>query len=165
MTCQECEIKLGMGENADDHLASCKECGLLARELRLNSLALREMRVESVSAMWGGPPGPRPTPSSAFGCIIQTAGPGGPARTRASAPHLAAAAVILMAIFLRMPRVQPLPSPVHVAVSAPQIKLPPVRVKHVHKKRVPAETLRVKMFTSDPDVVIYWIVDKKEGIE
>jgi hypothetical protein len=168
MTCQECEIKLGMGENAAEHLASCKECRLLARELRLNSLALREMRVESVSTMWGGPPGPRPTPSSAFGCI-RTAGPGGPARTRASAPHtnrtLAAAAVILMAIFLRMPRVEKLPSPVHVAVSAPQIKLPPVRVKHVHKKRVLAETLRVKMFTSDPDVVIYWIVDKKEGYE
>jgi hypothetical protein len=131
MTCQECEIKLGMGENADDHLASCVECRWLAQELRLNSLALREMRV-------------RPKMYWALA---------------------AAAAIILMAIFLRMPRVQQLPSPVHVAVSAPQIKLPPVKVKHVHKKRVPAETLRVKMFTSDPDVVIYWIVDKKEGYE
>ena len=27
------------------------------------------------------------------------------------------------------------------------------------------EPLRVRMFTSDPDVVIYWIVDKKEGYE
>jgi hypothetical protein len=131
MTCQECEIKLGMGENTDDHLASCKECRLLARELRLNSLALREMRV-------------RPKMYWALA---------------------AAAAIILMAIFLRMPRVQQLPSPVHVAVSAPQIKLPPVRVKHVRRKRVPAEALRVKIFTSDPDVVIYWIVDKKEGYE
>jgi len=130
MTCQECEIKLGMGENAAEHLASCKECRLLARELRLNSLALREMRVRP-RMYWA----------------------------------LAAAAIILMAIFLRMPRVQQLPLPVQVAVSAPQIELPPVRVKHVHKKRVPAETLRVKMFTADPDVVIYWIVDKKEGIE
>jgi len=131
MTCQECEIKLGMGENADDHLASCVECRWLAQELRLNSLALREMRV-------------RPKMYWALA---------------------AAAAIILMAIFLRMPRVQQLPSPVHVAVSAPQIKLPPVKAKHVHRKRVPAETLRVKIFTSDPDVVIYWIVDKKEGYE
>ena len=172
MTCQECEIKLGMGEEASQHLASCKECRLLARELRLNALAMRDMQVECVRALWGRPPGPQPTPTSAFG-YTRSAGPGGPARTRASAPHankvrvvtLAAAAIILMAIFLRMPRLEKLQSPVHVALSAPQIKLPPVRAKRVHKKRVPAETLRVKMFTSDPDVVIYWIVDKKEGYE
>jgi hypothetical protein len=131
MTCQECEIKLGMGEEAGEHLASCLECRLLARELYLNSLALREMRV-------------RPKMYWALA---------------------AAAAIILMAIFLRIPRAERLQSPVHVAVSTPQIKLPPVRVKHVRKKRVPAETLRVKIFTSDPDVVIYWIVDKKEGYE
>ena len=130
MTCEECEIKLGMGENTDDHLASCKECHLLARELRLNSLVLREMRV----------------------------------RPKMYCALAAAAAIILMAIFLRMPRVQ-LPSPVHVAVSAPQIKLPPVRARHVRRQRVPAEALRVKILTSDPDVVIYWIVDKKEGYE
>jgi hypothetical protein len=131
MTCEECEIKLGMGENTDDHLASCKECRLLARELRLNSLALREMRV----------------------------------RPKMYWPLAAAAAIILMLIFLEMPRAEKLQSPVHVAVSAPQIKLPPVRAKHVRRKRVPAETLRVKILTSDPDVVIYWIVDKKEGYE
>jgi hypothetical protein len=165
MTCQECEIKLGMGEEASEHMASCEECRLLARELRLNSLAMRDMQVECISALWGGPPGPQPTPTSAFGWS-RTAGPGGPAWTRASAPlALAAAAIIFMVIFLRMPRAEKLPSRVHVAVSAPQVKLPPVRVKHVHKKRLPAETLRVKMFTSDPDVVIYWIVDKKEGYE
>jgi hypothetical protein len=33
------------------------------------------------------------------------------------------------------------------------------------KKLEAAEPLRVKLFTSDPDVVIYWIVDKKEGYE
>ncbi len=131
MTCQECEIKLGMGEEASEHLASCAECRWLAEELRLNSVALREMRV----------------------------------RPKMYWELAAAAAIILMAIFLTMPRAEKLQSPVHVAVSAPQIRLPPVRAKHVHKKRVPAETLRVKMFTSDPDVVIYWIVDKKEGYE
>ena len=131
MTCRECEIKLGMGEDAGEHLASCAECRCFAKELRLNAVALREMRVHP-KLHWA-----------------------------------LAAAAILIGIFAwkMMPRVQQLPSPVHVAVSAPQIKLPPVKVKHVHKKRVPAETLRVKMFTSDPDVVIYWIVDKKEGYE
>jgi multidrug efflux pump subunit AcrA (membrane-fusion protein) len=43
--------------------------------------------VESV--LWGGPPGPRPTPPSALVSSVKAkAGPGGPARTRASAPQL-----------------------------------------------------------------------------
>ncbi|HTB11635.1 MAG TPA: hypothetical protein VK752_08690 [Bryobacteraceae bacterium] len=46
------------------------------------------MALEPFQAGWGGPPGPRPTPSSACSGG-QSAGPGGPARTRASAPHLA----------------------------------------------------------------------------
>jgi hypothetical protein len=37
--------------------------------------------------LWGGPPGPRPTPSSAFD-YKWTAGPGDPARTGASAQLL-----------------------------------------------------------------------------
>jgi len=41
---------------------------------------------EPFSARWGGSPGPRPTPSSALVCR-RKAGPGGPARTGASAPH------------------------------------------------------------------------------
>jgi len=45
MTCQECEIKLGMGEDAAGHLASCAECRALDEDLRLNAVALREMRV------------------------------------------------------------------------------------------------------------------------
>jgi hypothetical protein len=37
--------------------------------------------------------------------------------------------------------------------------------QRVRKHVAHAEALRVKMFTSDPDVVIYWIVDKKDGFE
>src|ERR1019366_399506 len=43
------------------------------------------------SAKWGGPPGPRPTPTSAccwYSSMLEVAGPGGPARTRGSAPPL-----------------------------------------------------------------------------
>jgi len=135
MTCQECEIKLGMGENAAGHLASCAECRALAEDLRLNAIALRQMRVrpgmrwESVLAaaaaivmaigLWHGKPPEKPPERAAAARI------GRPTRTA--------------------------------AVVAP--------AKHVRRKRTPAEPLRVKMFTSDPDVVIYWIVDKKEGIE
>jgi hypothetical protein len=135
MTCQECEIKLGMGEEAAEHLAVCAECRRLAEDLRLNSIALREMRV-------------RPRMHWAWA--------------------LAAAAAIVMAIGLG--RVKPPEKPPESAAAAkivgPTRTAPPAKpVKLVHKRRQPAEPLRVKMFTSDPDVVIYWIVDKKEGIE
>jgi len=137
MTCQECEIKLGMGEDAEEHLASCLECWALARELRLNSVALGEMRARP-AMQW----------------------------------VLAAAAAVVVAIGVwRMPV-----APKHVVITAahgaaPRQTLVPVPQRPVvHKKRLvrkppPVEALRVKMFTSDPDVVIYWIVDKKEGFE
>src|ERR1019366_7989537 len=41
------------------------------------------------NAKWGGPPGPRPTPTSAccwYLSMLEVAGPGGPARTRGSTP-------------------------------------------------------------------------------
>jgi hypothetical protein len=137
MTCQECELKLGMGEDAGEHLTSCAECHGLAEELRLNTVALKEMRVRpSVRWEWA----------------------------------LAAAAAIVMAVATwKVTRVEKLPmQPVRVAVSAAK----PVVAGHGPAPRKAkrhlspaAEPLRVKMFTSDPDVVIYWIVDRKEGIE
>jgi hypothetical protein len=138
MTCQECEIKLGMGEEADEHLASCLECRALAREVRLNSVALGEMRRPVMRWEW----------------VLVAAG-------------------IVMAIGVwRMP-VAPKRQAImaaHGAAPQRQTLVPVSQRPVVHKKRLvrkppPAEPLRVKMFTSDPDVVIYWIVDKKEGFE
>ena len=144
MTCQECEIKLGMGEDAAGHLASCAECRALAEDLRLNSVALREMRVR---------------PGMRWESVL-------------------AAAAIVLAIGLQKfsktaePETSPMRQRGVLSTTAitPSLRMglengPKKLVKHVRKKRPPAEPLRVKMFTSDPDVVIYWIVDKKEGIE
>ena len=133
MTCQECEIKLGMGEDAAEHLSECAECGLLAEDLRLNAIAFREMRVRPVMR-W------------------------------AWAMAAVAAAIVLS---IGRPHVTPPPEKPPQKAAAAKIGRPTrtAPVKHVRKKRQPAEPLRVKMFTSDPDVVIYWIVDKKEGIE
>jgi len=147
MTCQECEIKLGMGEDAGEHLATCAECRWLAEELRLNAVALRELRAQ--------------TPRS-------------PAVRWEWA--LAAAAAIVIGFFVWKPtRIEKLPimaahgaAPQQEQLSrfpAPVAQGHTVRVKHVQKKQVRPEPLRVKMFTSDPDVVIYWIVDRKEGSE
>lgn len=138
MNCQECELKLGLGEDASEHLASCVECRSLARELRLNSVALRNMR----------------------------------ARPRMQWALTAIAAAIVVAIGIWSTR----PTPRHLAITAASSATtqPALSKEHVAntvqrkrrvRKRAPAEPLRVKMFTSDPDVVIYWIVDKKEGYE
>jgi hypothetical protein len=133
MTCQECEIKLGMGEEAAEHLSTCAECRALAEELRLNAVALREMRA-------------RP-------------------RTHWEWALAAAAAIVLtIALWPGKPPRKP-PERAAAAKIAGPARTPVAPVKRVRKKRPPAEPLRVKMFTSDPDVVIYWIVDKKEGIE
>ena len=135
MTCQECEIKLGMGEDAAEHLSSCAECRALSEDLRLNEIALREMRVRPrMHWEWA----------------------------------LVAVAAIVLAIALW--RVKPPQKPPERAAAAkivgPTRTAPPAApIKHARKKRQPADPLRVKMFTSDPDVVIYWIVDKKEGYE
>src|ERR1017187_6228406 len=53
----------------------------------------RVCRVRTVeNTKWGGPPGPRPTPTSAC-CwdfsVLEVEGPGGPARTRGPPPPLA----------------------------------------------------------------------------
>jgi hypothetical protein len=129
MTCQECELKLGLNQDASEHLAWCAECRLLAEELHLNADALRDMRV------------------------------------RPGMPWALAAAAVLLLIFLRVPEVKQFPMPpvrIAVAEKAP-VAVPRRKVrKRIHHA---PEPLRVKMFTSDPDVVIYWIVDKKEGYE
>ena len=134
MTCQECEQKLGMGENADQHLASCEECRWLAEELRLNARAMRGMRVR---------------PRTHWEWV------------------LAAAAIVMAVIGWRMPRVEKLAiQPVQITAALPPAVRGAAPPKRIRRHFSPAsEPLRVKLFTSDPDVVIYWIVDKKEGYE
>jgi hypothetical protein len=129
-----------MGEDADQHLASCAECRGLAEELRLNSVALREMRVRpAMHWEWA----------------------------------LAVAAIVVAIFVWRIPRVENLPvQPTRVAVAKEPASTAPLEAPKTHVRKVrragrePApQPLRVKMFTSDPDVVIYWIVDRKEGSE
>ncbi len=152
MTCQECEVLLGNGEDARQHLSSCAECRMLAEDLRLNATALREMRVR-------------------------------PARWPWAAAMVAAAAVVMT---IGISRMAPDPKPVFVAEKAdrplrPQAVEKSARVdmklgqnglspfsgrpSSARREARATEPLKVKMLTSDPDVVIYWIVDRKEGTE
>jgi hypothetical protein len=86
-----------------------------------------------------------------------------PQRTWAWALAAAAAIVLAIGLWRVRPQEKPPQRPAAAAIVGPTRTEPVVPVKHTRKKRKPAEPLRVKMFTSDPDVVIYWIVDKKEG--
>jgi hypothetical protein len=135
MTCQDCELKLGMGSDASEHLASCAECRWLAKELRLNAVALHEMRV-------------RPRMNWALAT--------------------AAAAIVIAVGAWKMTRVEKLALPPARIVVAQPVFVP---ISHKKARRqaahgaAPQQRLRVKMFTSDPDVVIYWIVENKEGFE
>jgi hypothetical protein len=146
MTCQECALKLGMGEDAGEHTATCAECRALAEDLRLNAVALSEMRVRPGVYRW------------------QWA--------------MAAAAAIVMGIFAwKLTRVQKLTPPmVHIAAVAPARPIEKVVLAghgpapHRRVRKEKFEPLKVKMLTSDPDVVIYWIVarsekEEKEGSE
>lgn len=79
-----------------------------------------------------------------------------------------AAAGVASMLFLRTtpPATPPVAAAIPVAASpapAPVPPLPIVRVRHRRhpKPALPGEPLQIKMLTDDPDVVIYWIVDKK----
>jgi hypothetical protein len=139
MTCPECELKLAMGEDVDEHLASCAECRWLAQELRLNALALSDMKVK---------------PRLRWEWVLVTA------------------AAIVLAIGVaekpgaRSQKAERIEVTAAVPVPKAEVVSPLAHVRPQRaKKSKPAESLRVKMFTSDPDVVIYWIVDRKEGSE
>ncbi len=152
MTCRECEIKLGMREDAAEHVASCDECRWLAGELRLNAVALSDMRVRTrVQWEW----------------------------------VLAAAAAVVMGVGLWMGGAKKAPAAagniversgarnesdestcVWVANSASRrVSTRHARVRTPRRTGGQEQPLKVKMFTSDPDVVIYWIVDRKETFE
>jgi hypothetical protein len=154
MTCRECELALGMDEAMEEsgaavarHLAECDSCGELSRVMRANAGALRDMASD---------PLPRLLP-----------------RRRARWQWAAAAAALVLTM-LGLSRMWPVekiaPPPVQVAVAAPKVEIPPApalpkRRARKRPRRRPAPPLTVKMFTSDPNVVIYWLIDSKEGTE
>jgi hypothetical protein len=156
MTCQECELLLAAGGNAPEHLMSCAACRELAEDLRANTEGLMAMRDEA---------------------------PFGPVRPSANRWVWIAAAAAALVVALALSRTAPhAPAPPvkigreilpAVGTAAPPERdraqrtplargpaRPPSARPVVVKESAP---LVVKMLTPDPDVVIYWLIDAKEG--
>jgi hypothetical protein len=171
MTCQECELRLAtdqnVDENVDQHLFVCAACRALAAELHANALTFEALaedplppvrhrvmsKIQSRSATrqvarWGWALGALAAGLSAI--FWNLTRPERPAHTSAVVNETA----VLTAPHTEMSPVVPLePVPIE--------RIPVRRVRHAES----AGVLKVKMFTSDPDVVIYWLVEKKEGTE
>jgi hypothetical protein len=151
MTCQECELLLAAGGGAPDHLAACAACRALREDLRANAEALVAMRDEALV-----------TPQ------VRHARAGW-------AWAAAAAAAIVLALALSRTEYRP-PVPVEpVMRRAPSpAPGPPARPERdplrgpaspPHRTALKEESapLLVKILTDDPDVVVYWLIDAKEG--
>lgn len=145
MTCRELEILLASGEattELDEHLRQCASCRALNEDLAANALAMESLRSEELPAIAFRTPRRR----WAYGFV-----------------SAAAAAIIAVALLAHRapPAARPAP-PVEAVVrqppSLPAPEPPPVR-KTVAVPPRKVEPLKIKMLTSDPDVVIYWIVD------
>ena len=150
MTCRECELALGDELESlavEAHLANCRDCSLLAEAIRANLTACATLACEEMPAVRLG----------------VTARIGAKARTRKLLRWgwaLAAAALIAM-IWFRRPEENFAPPPRRFAVTPPKIEIP-AATRAPKKKAAP---LMVKMLTDDPNVVIYWQVETKEGTE
>jgi len=161
MNCQECELILASEhpELAEEHLERCESCRVLVEDLRANTEAFRSFQDDDLPPF-------RPVAARPW------------RRRWALAASFAAAAAALMLTFLMLDLRRALPisrSPAHVAIEPPDSELPRnagrsseqprLTPKQPHSNKKASPRLTVKMLTPDPDVVIYWIVEPKEGTQ
>jgi len=154
MTCPECELALAMEESRqeiDRHLVECAPCRALAMEIRTNSVALSAMAGDEL-------------PEVRFVVMAQIRDQTRTRRVMRWGWALAAVAAAVVILF-ELPREQTIaPPPLRIAVIPPKIETPPVAPKRVVRENKTAP-LTVKMLTGDPNVVIYWQIESKEGTD
>jgi hypothetical protein len=154
---------LGMEQSSaeiDAHLDGCAECRSIFEEIRANSAVLREFSEEPMPRVdirrrevW-------PWAMAAAAMLVIAIG----LWKARPAVHVSPPAQVAIA---RVER----PEPLRVQSPAPPLvrRHPAIVRQGIVKqgivKSAAVEPLKVKMFTSDPDVVIYWIVEAKEGQE
>jgi hypothetical protein len=169
MTCQECELALGSEQSSpslDRHMSECHACRALALDLLANSEGLASLRSEAMP--------------SVRHCVMIRVRTEQKSRKIARWGWALAAAAMIAVVFAPMrSRVLGLPANRRIEKLARPLaseKSSAIEhasaIKHASIRHMPKrlttrrpEMLKVKMLTSDPDVVIYWIVETKEGSE
>jgi hypothetical protein len=150
MTCPQSELLMGEGEMNEalqEHLAGCSECRDLWGELEANRHVMSAMGLEAMPAV---PIQIRPALpwwkwTSAAAAVFITVGAAWWASRPVRPPQI-------VSIDVKVTGIAPKEVPVQKAAIPTVLKPAILPVAH-------EEPLRVKMLTSDPDVVIYWLVD------
>lgn len=150
MTCQECELRLAQhefGGGIEEHLGVCPECRAMKAELDANAAALAAMREEELPR---GVPFKVPTRSHLY--------------ARRALGWVAVAAAITLGLIV--PRMwESKPSPPAAAPPTAQVATTPLPPENEARPAPEPKTLTVKMLTSDPRVVVYWLIESKEESE
>jgi len=175
MICPEFEADIALYAGGDlpaariapleTHLAECADCRVLAEELRAGQALLRELREEPVEDAMVAQVRRR---------VLAQIGAARPSRLYWK---LALAAALILAVIFVWPRHQarigPAAPMAHVepAPVAPARRPNIIPVRHGvirrHHRRAPAAQpgppVLVKFVTDDPNIVVYWLIDQKQG--
>lgn len=156
MKCSDCQAQIferELDHGALAHLTGCEECRALDHEVRLNTEALASMREEIIPARrvrrWPGV-----VAAIAAALIAAVAVSYEPIRV--PEPPVPMAAVLPQ-------NPPPVAEPVLPVAPRPAKKVAVARRKPPATAQPVEEPLLVKFLTDDPDVVIYWLIDPKQG--
>jgi len=159
-------------QETEKHLRQCTGCREFTEGLKESQAAVRSLGEEEVAAI---------ALASVRQRVLAEVGGRKPSRRFAfrwwhAVPAGVAAMVMALLLWPRIPAVEPPPVLAIAPPPAPEVLRPvplpetPQVVETARRPRVPdtkpgaeSEPLLVKFFTDDPDVVIYWIIDQKEG--
>jgi anti-sigma factor RsiW len=149
----------------EEHLGGCPACRSLAEELRASQSALEALRGEPVEEAALEQVRQR--------VLARLAAEGQPRRHFGWAYALAAGLAVVVAVWSVSHRPAP-EVPQRAVVAAPREARPgpvaknktgvlPHRAPRVKRPAPAAEPLLVKLITDDPEVIIYWLIEKKGG--
>lgn len=171
MNCEQWQLAIALDVEGDlpetegvalrEHLEICAGCRLFAEEMKASQETLHSLAEEGVPVM------------AVHARVMEQVAPRRRVGWLWGLAAVAVMAVLVLAgvrMVWRQEPVVPPPSVQIATVPPPAIAFtPPARplfraaVHHVRPvaASAPAQPLKIKMFTSDPNVVVYWLVDTK----
>jgi anti-sigma factor RsiW len=147
------ELPAGQMGEVEGHLGECAGCQVFASGLKESLEVLR--------AAHGDLPAPAHFAAVRVRVLAEVERSHRPLWRRVLAWSTVAAGILVMAAVMRLYR--PVPAPPVVALArpaAPELRAPVSKRRPAPRVRV-VETVTIKLMTDDPDVVIYWIADRK----